>query len=78
MNDTPNIADDRVSRRRYLRERAARHEAEQLLEGKSRELFLANQQLSDYSAHLEEAVAKRTVELEQALAQAEAAGKAKS
>lgn len=78
MNDTPEPADDRVPRRRYLRERTARHEAEQLLEGKSRELYQANQKLSDHSAHLEEAVAERTVELEQALAQAEAAGKAKS
>lgn len=78
MNDTPDSADDRVSRRRYMRERAARHEAEQLLEGKSRELYQANLKLSDYSVHLEEAVAKRTVELEQALAQAEAAGIAKS
>ena len=78
MNDTPDTSDDRVSRRRYQRERAARHEAEQLLEAKSRELYEANQQLSNRSAHLEEAVRVRTSELEQALEQAEAAGKAKS
>ncbi|WP_298860725.1 ATP-binding protein [uncultured Sulfitobacter sp.] len=78
MNDTQSHIDDRVSRRRYQRERAARQEAEQLLEAKSRELYRANQQLSDRSAHLEEAVRARTAELEQALEQAEAAGKAKS
>jgi signal transduction histidine kinase/CheY-like chemotaxis protein len=65
--------DDRVSRRRYQREQRARAEAEQLLENKSRELFLANQKLSDYSKHLEAAVLERTVELRHALEQAEEA-----
>jgi hypothetical protein len=36
---------DAVSRRRYMRERIAREEAEALLEGKSRELYEANQRL---------------------------------
>jgi signal transduction histidine kinase/DNA-binding response OmpR family regulator/HPt (histidine-containing phosphotransfer) domain-containing protein len=69
---------DRVSRRRYERTLAAQTEAEQLLEQKSRELFLANQQLSAHSAKLEDAVNERTVELQLALEQAEVAGKAKS
>ena len=69
----PAAEDDRVSRRRYQREQRARAEAEQLLENKSRELFLANQKLSAYSEHLEEAVLERTVELRQALVEAEAA-----
>ena len=67
-----------VSRRRYQREQAARAEAENLLEQKSRELFLANEKLSAYSSELEEAVRVRTEELEEALKQAELAGKAKS
>lgn len=69
---------DRVSRRRYERAIAARKEAEQLLEQKSRELFLANQQLSAHSNELEQAVYQRTKELQRALQQAEAAGQAKS
>lgn len=71
-------ADDRVSRSRYQRERAARTEAEQLLEQKSRALYLANEELSRHSAKLEEAVRVRTKDLEQALQQAEIAGTAKS
>lgn len=51
---------DQVSRKRYEREQRARIEAESLLEAKSRELFLANQELSSYSASLEEAVNSRT------------------
>ena len=69
----PTVEDDRVSRRRYQREQRARAEAEELLENKSRELFLANQKLSEYSGHLETAVLERTTELRQALVQAEAA-----
>ena len=69
----PTVEDDRVSRRRYQREQRARAEAEELLENKSRELFLANQKLSEYSEHLETAVLERTTELRQALVQAEAA-----
>ena len=69
----PTVEDDRVSRRRYQREQRARAEAEEILENKSRELFLANQKLSEYSGHLETAVLERTTELRQALVQAEAA-----
>ncbi|KAG1647909.1 Sensor histidine kinase GacS [Nymphon striatum] len=69
---------DRVSRRRYQREQAARAEAEKLLEEKSRELFLANKQLSAHSAQLEQAVFDRTTELRRALEQAEAASTARS
>lgn len=61
-----------------MREQAARAEAEQLLEVKSRELFEVNQQLSKHSAMLEIAVEERTNELQVALEKAEAAGKAKS
>ncbi len=71
-------SDDRVSRRRYTREQAARAEAESLLEQKSRDLFLANQKLSQYSADLERAVLERTAELRVALEQAEAASTARS
>jgi two-component system, sensor histidine kinase len=65
--------DDRVSRKRYQREQAARAEAEALLEQKSRDLFIANKKLSAYSAELEQAVSKRTSELQVALRQAETA-----
>ena len=75
MNDTP---DDRVSRRRYDREKQARAEAETLLEQKSRALFLANQELSQHSARLEQAVEERTAELRSALERAEAASTARS
>ncbi len=75
MTTTP---DDRVSRGRYDRERAARAEAEALLETKSRELFAANKALSDHSERLEEAVRARTRELELAVVRAEAASTARS
>lgn len=78
MSEDRSQSADLVSRRRYQRERAAREEAERLLEAKSRELYLANQKLSSHSAQLEQAVQDRTKELEVALHQAEAAGKAKS
>lgn len=78
MTDKSQNSEDYVSRRRYMRERQARAEAEQLLEQKSRELYLANQELSAHSAKLEEAVRERTKDLELALAQAEQAGQAKS
>lgn len=75
MIDEP---DDRVSRRRYQREQNARAEAEGLLEVKSRELYLANQQLSSHSAALEIAVKTRTAELIEALRLAEAASTSRS
>jgi signal transduction histidine kinase/CheY-like chemotaxis protein len=64
--------------RRIERERAARKEAEHLLELKSRELFDANQTLRKMAAELEAQVAERTAQLSDALAQAEAATRAKS
>ena len=70
--------DDRVSRSRYNRERAARAEAEVLLENRSRELFEANKALSEHSERLEDAVSERTAELEQAVVRAEAASTARS
>ena len=70
--------DGRVLRRRYDRERAARKEAERLLEGKSRALFEANAALQAQAAALEEAVQERTRELEQAKTAAESASAAKS
>lgn len=70
--------DDRVSRRRYEREQQARIEAEALLEQKSRELFLANQELAQHSAKLEQAVLERTADLRLALERAEAASTARS
>jgi signal transduction histidine kinase/DNA-binding response OmpR family regulator len=78
MGEGDKEATDSVSRRRYMRERAARKEAEAFLEAKSRELYLANQKLSDQTVALEEAVRDRTAELQFALEKAEAAGKAKS
>jgi two-component system, sensor histidine kinase len=72
------LRDDRVSRSRYNRERAARLEAEALLEVKGRELFLANRALSEHTTKLEEAVRERTAELEKALMNAEAASTARS
>ncbi|WP_417250649.1 ATP-binding protein [Celeribacter sp.] len=70
--------DTRVSRSRYNRERAARAEAERLLEQKSRELFEANAALSTHSQQLKEAVEERTEELVLALERAEAASVARS
>ncbi|MVO18602.1 ATP-binding protein [Parasedimentitalea huanghaiensis] len=69
---------DRVSRRRYEREKRARQEAEQLLEAKSRELYDANLALQKQAAGLEEAVAQRTAEFEAARNEAESANAAKS
>lgn len=65
--------DDRVSRSRYEREKAARSEAEKLLEEKSRELFLANQKLSQHLESLEETILDRTADLRRALQKAESA-----
>ncbi len=58
---------DALTRRleaRVARERRAREEAERLLEGKSRELYEANQALSAAAADLEQRVAERTRELD--------------
>ena len=64
--------------KRLLREKAARQEAESLLEGKSRELYLANIDLQDAARLLEEKVELRTAELKVALARAEAGVRAKN
>ena len=69
---------DAVSRRRYMRERVAREEAETLLEGKSRELYEANQRLQKLLGTMEQAVQDRTRELDEARVAAESANEAKS
>ncbi len=60
------IAGDQISRleRRLTRERSAREQAERLLEEKSRELYLANQNLSLAKDDLEKQVELRTRELQ--------------
>lgn len=76
LRDTSD-ADDRIRRleRRLVRERAARVEAEALLEVKSRALYDSNQQLGRFAAELEGRVEERPRELasarEHALALAE-------
>lgn len=64
--------------RRIDRERAARKEAERVLEQKSLALYEANQALQALASGLEQQVAERTSELERALRRAEEATKAKS
>lgn len=67
-----------VSRRRYERERRARQEAEELLEAKSRKLYVAYEALKRQAAGLEAAVLERTSELDTARKDAEATNSAKS
>jgi signal transduction histidine kinase/CheY-like chemotaxis protein len=67
-----------VLKRRLERERAARKQAETLLEDKSRELYQTNQELRNLADHLEELVQERTKELAQARDQALEANRAKS
>lgn len=70
-----------VSRRRYLRERTARHVAEGLLEAKSRELYEVNSRLQAQALALEQAVLARTadaLEASSARFDAEQANEAKS
>lgn len=64
--------------RRLARERAARKQAEQLLEAKSLELYGANQSLQALASELEGQVIARTSELQLALERAEEATRAKS
>lgn len=64
---------------RYLkRERQARKQAERLAEEKTRQLYIANQELQDLTEHLEDLVQARTRELEIAKQKAETANRAKS
>ncbi|MCP5142656.1 MAG: response regulator [Gammaproteobacteria bacterium] len=63
--------------RRFARERAARKQAEALLEEKSRELYDANSELRELAGSLEGLVAERTAELEKAITQTKAASHAK-
>ncbi|WP_439543046.1 putative bifunctional diguanylate cyclase/phosphodiesterase [Hyphomicrobium sp.] len=66
MTDKCEKGDDEQLRRlerRVDRERAARHEAEKLLEQKSRELYFANQRLLALAEGLEQRVEERTQEL---------------
>jgi len=71
---------DRLDRlqRRVERERAARKQAEQMLEAISLELLYANESLQSTASDLEDQVEARTGDLHEALARAEAATKAKS
>lgn len=64
-------------RRRNAREREARKVAERLLEQKSRELFASNHQLQELANRLEEQVQSRTLDLQQALVEAEVGRQAK-
>jgi len=71
------MTDEAAWRARLERERAARKSAERLLETKASELFLRNRELQDLAGTLETRVAERTAELQTALAEADAAVKAR-
>lgn len=64
---------DRVFRRKFQREQAARAEAVALLEQKNLDLVAANQKLGAHCVQLEQALAERSAELRVASQQAEAA-----
>lgn len=64
--------------RRVARERAARKQAEALLETKSRELYQTNQELQHLAANLEKLVEERTCDLVKMKDQALAGNRAKS
>lgn len=67
-----------VYKRRYEREKAARQQAETLLETKSSELYFSNEALKNLTAELEQKVLTRTQELQAAKDQAVASNEAKS
>jgi len=69
---------EHVSRRAFDRERRARHDAEEMLENKARELWETNKALAAMNEALEERVAERTAGLEKAIELAEEASNAKS
>jgi len=71
-------SDLEVTQRALERERKARRAAEELLEKKSQELYVANSELRAWSSRLEQLVAERTHEMEAARDQAIAASQAKS
>jgi two-component system sensor histidine kinase/response regulator len=72
-----NIDIDNKWLKRFAREREARKEAEKLLEEKSYELYIQNERLKNLSENLEKLVSKRTLELEEALNNANEANIAK-
>lgn len=72
------VAEVGLLRRKLARERAAREAAEQLLDGKSRELFEANRSLQTLNNSLETRVRERTRELALARDQALAGNRSKS
>jgi signal transduction histidine kinase len=74
---SPNPELQRLSRR-LERERAARREAERLLEEKAVDLYRSNTALRELADNLEREVAARTSELQRALEQARSATNAKS
>jgi signal transduction histidine kinase len=80
MNDGQPQPSDLLQRlaRRLERERAARKEAERLLEEKAVDLFRSNTALRQLADSLEQEVAARTSELQRALEQARSATEAKS
>ncbi|WP_334134260.1 histidine kinase dimerization/phospho-acceptor domain-containing protein [Tepidimonas sp.] len=67
-----------LAERRLVRERKARKEAEALLESKSRELYLANQQLRALAQDLQAQVQQRTADWVAARDTALEASRAKS
>lgn len=69
---------DRVSRKAFDRERAARKQSERLLEEKSRELYDRNEAYRRLNEQLEARVASRTRELAESLERAQAGEQAKA
>lgn len=69
--DTPPNLELERTKRKIERERRSRKEAEQLLEGKSREIFEMNVQLKDLNDGLESLVHERTAALKKSIARIE-------
>lgn len=67
-----------ILNRRLTREKKARHDAEKVIEVRSRELFTANLELKQIAENLEKQVKERTALLEKAMLAAESANSAKS